>query len=143
LSARPAASAARSGWAAADCGEWNLRRGAAGVAPPPGKGRPDSLALPLAPSPAEALGRDRRLPEEQRVSSGISEFDRVLGGGIVPGSMVLIGGEPGIGKSTLLLQVAHPLGRTGGAVLYVSGEESERQIKLRGERLGISAAGSS
>ncbi len=55
--------------------------------------------------------------------------------------MVLIGGEPGIGKSTLLLQVAHLLGRSGGAVLYVSGEESERQIKLRGERLGVSGGG--
>ena len=76
-----------------------------------------------------------------RIPSGIGEFDRVLGGGIVPGSMVLIGGEPGIGKSTLLLQVAHLLGRTGGAVLYVSGEESERQIKLRGERLGIAGGG--
>ena len=73
--------------------------------------------------------------------SGIGEFDRVLGGGIVPGSMVLIGGEPGIGKSTLLLQVAHLLGRTHGAVLYVSGEESERQIKLRGERLGVAGGG--
>jgi DNA repair protein RadA/Sms len=76
-----------------------------------------------------------------RISSGIGEFDRVLGGGIVPGSMVLIGGEPGIGKSTLILQVAHLLGRTGGAVLYVSGEESERQVKLRGERLGIRGGG--
>jgi DNA repair protein RadA/Sms len=65
----------------------------------------------------------------------------VLGGGIVPGSLVLIGGEPGIGKSTLLLQVAHLLGRTGGAVLYVSGEESEAQVKLRGERLGIEGCG--
>jgi DNA repair protein RadA/Sms len=59
----------------------------------------------------------------------------------VPGSMVLIGGEPGVGKSTLLLEVAHLLGRHGGPVLYVSGEESERQIKMRGERLGIRGAG--
>ena len=65
----------------------------------------------------------------------------MLGGGIVPGSLVLIGGEPGIGKSTLLLQVAHLLGRTHGSVLYVSGEESERQVKLRGERLGITGGG--
>ena len=65
----------------------------------------------------------------------------MLGGGIVPGSLVLIGGEPGIGKSTLILQVAHLLGRTHGTVLYVSGEESERQVKLRGERLGISGGG--
>src|SRR3990167_3249820 len=62
----------------------------------------------------------------ERLATGISEFDRVLGGGIVPGSLVLVGGEPGIGKSTLMLQVAHLLGRTHGSVLYVSGEESER-----------------
>src|SRR6188474_19807 len=74
-----------------------------------------------------------------RLTTGIGEFDRVLGGGVVPGSLVLIGGEPGIGKSTLLLQVAQLLARTGGAVLYVSGEESERQIKLRGDRLGLGA----
>jgi DNA repair protein RadA/Sms len=76
---------------------------------------------------------DRRLP------SGVTEFDRVLGGGIVPGTLVLIGGDPGIGKSTLLLQVADKLSDAGTVVLYVSGEESERQIKLRGERLGVTA----
>jgi len=74
-----------------------------------------------------------------RVSSGVNEFDRVLGGGIVPGTLVLIGGDPGIGKSTLLLQVADKLSSAGSLVLYVSGEESERQIKLRGERLAIEA----
>ena len=77
--------------------------------------------------------------DDVRVSSGVTEFDRVLGGGIVPGTLVLIGGDPGIGKSTLLLQVADRLSATGAVVLYVSGEESERQIKLRGERLGIEA----
>ncbi len=76
---------------------------------------------------------------EARTSSGIAEFDRVLGGGIVPGSMVLIGGEPGIGKSTLLLQIADKISAGGASVLYVSGEESERQIKMRGERLGVEA----
>jgi DNA repair protein RadA/Sms len=76
---------------------------------------------------------DRRLP------SGVTEFDRVLGGGIVPGTLVLIGGDPGIGKSTLLLQVADKLSDAGMCVLYVSGEESERQIKLRGERLSVVA----
>ena len=64
------------------------------------------------------------------------ELNRVLGGGVVPGSLVLIGGDPGIGKSTLLLQVSQQLAATGGTVLYVSGEESAEQIKLRAERLG-------
>jgi DNA repair protein RadA/Sms len=79
--------------------------------------------------------------DETRISCGVTEFDRVLGGGIVPGTLVLIGGDPGIGKSTLMLQVADRLSSksAGGAVLYVSGEESERQIKLRGERLRIEA----
>jgi DNA repair protein RadA/Sms len=77
--------------------------------------------------------------DDARVSSGIEEFDRVLGGGVVPGSLVLIGGDPGIGKSTLLAQVADKLSGQGMTVLYVSGEESERQIKMRGERLGLAA----
>src|ERR1041385_5639946 len=75
-----------------------------------------------------------------RLSSGIGEFDRVLGGGIVPGSLVLLGGEPGIGKSTLLLQAAAHFARLTGPVLYCSGEESEHQIKMRGERLGVGEA---
>src|SRR5437868_1898401 len=79
--------------------------------------------------------------DDARQSSGINEFDRVLGGGIVPGSLVLIGGDPGIGKSTLLLEVADKLSQAYGKVLYISGEESERQIKLRGERLGINPQG--
>ena len=78
--------------------------------------------------------------DNTRVSSGVTEFDRVLGGGIVPGTLVLLGGDPGIGKSTLLLQVASKLSAGDEGVLYVSGEESERQIKLRGERLRIEAA---
>ena len=77
--------------------------------------------------------------DDVRIPSGVTEFDRVLGGGIVPGTLVLIGGDPGIGKSTLLLQVADKLSGAGAIVLYVSGEESERQIKLRGERLGVAA----
>ena len=71
-----------------------------------------------------------------RLSTGIGEFDRVLGGGVVPGSLVLLGGEPGIGKSTLLLQAAAHFAREVGPVLYASGEESEHQIKSRGDRLG-------
>lgn len=77
--------------------------------------------------------------DDVRIPSGVTEFDRVLGGGIVPGTLVLIGGDPGIGKSTLLLQVADKLSASGSRVLYVSGEESERQIKLRGERLAVEA----
>jgi DNA repair protein RadA/Sms len=77
--------------------------------------------------------------EDDRTESGITELDRVLGGGIVAGSLVLIGGAPGIGKSTIVMQMADKLGRNGGSVLYVSGEESERQIKMRGERLGVEA----
>ncbi|MEN3327600.1 MAG: hypothetical protein V7638_2407 [Acidobacteriota bacterium] len=77
--------------------------------------------------------------DDVRVTSGVTEFDRVLGGGIVPGTLILIGGDPGIGKSTLLLQVADKLSAGGSLVLYISGEESERQIKLRGERLAVEA----
>jgi DNA repair protein RadA/Sms len=77
--------------------------------------------------------------EEDRVLSGIGEFDRVLGGGLVAGSVILIGGDPGIGKSTLLLQAFAAVSRKGLTCLYVSGEESQRQIKIRAERLGIAA----
>lgn len=76
------------------------------------------------------------LTDEQRTSSGLKEFDRVLGGGIVTGSLVLVGGDPGIGKSTILLQAARSISVTGKKVLYVSGEESEKQIKMRAERIG-------
>jgi DNA repair protein RadA/Sms len=75
--------------------------------------------------------------EQERLKSGIEEFDRVLGGGAVPGSVALIGGEPGIGKSTLLLQATDKLSQKYGTVLYVSGEESAAQTKLRADRLGI------
>ena len=74
--------------------------------------------------------------DEQRLKTGLSELDRVLGGGIVPGGLMLIGGDPGIGKSTLLLQVCANLGKTHD-ILYVSGEESARQIRLRATRLGV------
>ncbi len=74
-----------------------------------------------------------------RTSSGLSEFDRVLGGGVVDGSLVLIGGDPGIGKSTILIQVANNLSVGAGKVLYISGEESAEQIKLRSNRIGIAA----
>ena len=73
---------------------------------------------------------------QDRISTGMAELDQVLGGGIVPGSLVLVGGDPGIGKSTLLLQVCRNLAENGSSVLYISGEESLRQIKLRANRIG-------
>ena len=74
--------------------------------------------------------------DEVRYSTGLNELDRVLGGGLVKGSLVLLGGEPGIGKSTLLLQICEHMGEDH-TILYVSGEESVRQIKLRAQRLGV------
>lgn len=80
--------------------------------------------------------KDISLDEEDRIRIGMDELDRVLGGGIVPGSLTLVGGDPGIGKSTLLLQVCKKLGDEGVDVLYISGEESLKQIKLRAIRIG-------
>ena len=89
---------------------------------------------------AQALRLDE-IPEEsaERASTGIGEFDRVLGGGVVEGSLTLVGGDPGVGKSTLLLQASEHLTRGGRRVLYISGEESARQIKMRARRLGVSS----
>ena len=100
----------------------------------------------ITPSRHRGIGQTSREPEPiseikvtevERHLTGMSEFDRVLGGGIVPGSVVLIGGDPGIGKSTLLLQASDALSRKYGDVLYVSGEESVSQTKLRATRLGV------
>jgi len=92
----------------------------------------------------EQEGRPRGLAEidlsqAPRIATGLAEFDRLLGGGIVPGSVTLIGGDPGIGKSTLLLQVAHRLATQGHKPLYISGEESLAQIRMRAQRLGLSS----
>ncbi len=122
----------------ADCGEYNSFVEE--------KFRPSPQAKGLN-SPTSAFFRETKpiayseieSQESVRTSSGIDEFDRVLGGGIVPGSLVLIGGSPGIGKSTLVLSTAHELNKQGFKVLYISGEESETQIKMRGERLGVEA----
>ena len=98
----------------------------------------DSTRYGLASEPTSArLFADVDLVGAERLSTGFDEFDRVLGGGIVPGSVVLLGGEPGIGKSTLLLQAAACVAETIGPVLYASGEESEHQVKARGERLTL------
>ena len=94
----------------------------------------------LAGANGAQLYADISIEQHSRLSTGIDEFDRVLGGGVVPGSLVLLGGEPGIGKSTLLLQAAANMARSIGPVLYSSGEESEHQIKSRGERLAVENA---
>lgn len=113
-----------------ECGGWNTFVEEK-VEPEPKR----SVLVPgasFAPQPISALN----MAEEDRIRTGISELDRVLGGGMVPGSAVLIGGDPGIGKSTLLLQAMGAHAAAGRKVLYVTGEESIRQIRLRGERLG-------
>ena len=119
-----------------ECGEWNSLVEERVVTTKKGVGR-GGFRL----REAKAIAYDQiESQDDTRLSSGVTEFDRVLGGGIVPGTLVLLGGDPGIGKSTLLLQVAERLSASGATVLYISGEESERQIKLRGERLGVKAA---
>ncbi len=96
-----------------------------------------SSATPVLRSEPRRLN-DIRADELTRIQVPLAEFSRVLGGGVVPGSMVLIGGDPGIGKSTLLLQVSALLSEHAGKVLYASGEESAQQIKMRAHRLGLS-----
>ncbi|HYY97344.1 MAG TPA: ATPase domain-containing protein, partial [Pyrinomonadaceae bacterium] len=122
-----------------DCGEWNsMAEERARPAASAAKGMAARGGFRLREVKPVRFG-EIESQDDSRVPSGIDEFDRVLGGGIVPGSLILIGGDPGIGKSTLLLQVADRLSAQQQRVLYVSGEESERQIKMRGERLGVAA----
>jgi len=118
-----------------ECGEWNSLVEERVVSVKKGAGRNNFRMREAQAVPYTEIESQ----DDVRISSGVTEFDRVLGGGIVPGTLVLLGGDPGIGKSTLLLQVADKLSASGAVVLYVSGEESERQIKLRGERLGVQA----
>jgi DNA repair protein RadA/Sms len=122
-----------------DCGAWNSLVEERAV-PPAVAAAASEKRYSLAAASGPQLYGDIDTVVAVRLSTGIGEFDRVLGGGVVPGSLVLIGGEPGIGKSTLLLQAAAHFARTAGPVLYSSGEESEHQIKSRGERLGIERA---
>ncbi|OPY57280.1 MAG: hypothetical protein A4E55_01770 [Pelotomaculum sp. PtaU1.Bin035] len=113
------------------CGAWNSMVEELNSRPADGRTSGAGVVLPCPVTEVPAL-------EEERLSTGIAEMDRVLGGGVVPGSLVLVGGDPGIGKSTLLLQVAHLFSRKI-RVLYVSGEESVRQIGIRAGRLGASS----
>ena len=117
------------------CHEWNTMV----EAPANGKRGRTSLSggrrsVPMAAKPAKM--NEIETQKECRRPTGMKELDRVLGGGIVPGSLILVGGDPGIGKSTLLLQMCRLVSAEGTKVLYVSGEESARQIKLRAERIG-------
>src|SRR5258706_11846191 len=106
-----------------ECGGWNT------VAEEKGRREERQAAAPDAPAPRALADVDA--DELPRVPTGLADFDRVLGGGLVPGSVVLLGGEPGIGKSTLLLQVAARLAARGRTALYVSAEGSARQGKAR------------
>jgi DNA repair protein RadA/Sms len=119
-----------------DCGEWNslVRRDAARLAGSGRPGRPAGAAGGAAPQALGALAPDATI----RQSTGLSELDRALGGGLVPGSVTLLGGDPGIGKSTLLLQAAAAVS-AHQPVLYSSGEESVAQIGLRAQRLQLRA----
>src|SRR5213593_2431374 len=119
-----------------ECGEWNSLVEERARVPKQGTGRNGFKLREVEAVPFTEIESQ----DDVRVSSGVTEFDRVLGGGIVPGTLVLIGGDAGIGKSPLLLQVADRLSAAETRGLYVSGEESERQIKLRGERLRVEAS---
>lgn len=115
-----------------DCDQWNTFSEEV-VARAGASTKRETAAIYNLPKPISQITSS----EQIRHRTGIGEFDRVLGGGIVPGSVVLIGGDPGIGKSTILTQTADSLSRSGQITLYVSGEESVEQIKLRADRLGV------
>lgn len=114
-----------------DCGSFNTFAEEAVVTPVKVRG------VGIQSSSKPQLLKEIKHINEDRATTGMSELDRVLGGGLVEGSLTLIGGDPGIGKSTLLLQICSELGRQGKKILYVSGEESPHQIKLRADRLKI------
>lgn len=113
------------------CKEWNTF-----VEEPVAKKQPGGRSSVIRQTPKPVLLSEVSIEEQDRLSTGYQELDRVLGSGIVAGSLVLVGGDPGIGKSTLLLQVCRSLAGSGHRVLYISGEESLKQIKLRANRIG-------
>ena len=118
-----------------DCGAWNTLVEERKEAPSGSGKRVTGRRIVL-----EALNLDNRPKPPPRMQSGISEFDRVSGGGLVPGSATLIGGDPGIGKSTLLLQLTCKLAAAGLKAAYISGEESADQVRMRAQRLGLANA---
>jgi len=117
------------------CGAWNTISEDAGLSSGPGKALGAKRGSSLTLSSLTAV--DKPLP---RTNSGINEFDRVLGGGLVPASAILVGGDPGIGKSTLLLQATAAFARNGLKAIYISGEEAEAQVRMRAQRLGLASA---
>ena len=119
----------------ADCGEWNTLAEEAPETVFSSKHDLSSGGRRIAFEPLDAPGE--RLV---RRSTGLAEFDRALGGGLVPGSAVLMGGDPGIGKSTLLLQATASIARSGGEAVYISGEEAAGQVRMRAERMGLASA---
>lgn len=120
------------------CGEWNTLERYEDRAPARGRNGKPSREVPS----LRAISlRDVPDADGNRMPTAIAEFDRVLGGGIVPGSLVLVGGDPGVGKSTLVLQAAEAVANSGHNVAYVCGEESPRQVRMRAARLGVSGAG--
>lgn len=121
----------------ADCSEWNCIVEDAGAVVTPFRAKHD---LQGGGQWIDLVGLDTQVALPERLSSGIKELDRALGGGFVAGSATLIGGDPGIGKSTLLLQAAARLAKDGRAVAYVSGEEASDQVRLRARRLGLADA---
>ncbi|HVE23342.1 MAG TPA: DNA repair protein RadA [Acidocella sp.] len=118
------------------CGEWNTLEEQMPLPALPGGMKPSAARA----GKIDFVGLAGMSPPPPRVATTIEEFDRVLGGGLVPASVVLVGGDPGIGKSTLLLQAGTALGRAGRQVVYISGEESVDQIRLRAARLGLTEA---
>ncbi len=121
-----------------DCGEWNTLMEEI-RAPEPASSRRSAISPSQIQTVKLSSIREVDTSEEERYHTGLSELDRVLGGGLVKGSLVLLGGDPGIGKSTMLLQICEYLGKEH-TILYISGEESVRQIKLRADRLGVHCA---
>jgi len=119
----------------ADCGEWNTLAEEAPATVFSQKHDLSSGGRTIAFEPLDTPGKAL-----ERRATGLAEFDRALGGGLVPGSAILMGGDPGIGKSTLLLQAAGKIARAGGDVVYVSGEEAAGQVRLRASRLGLADA---
>src|SRR6266851_6782394 len=118
------------------CGEWNtIAEEGAALARPAVPGRAPRKGRKFALEPLTGETRDA-----PRLASGIAEFDRVTGGGFVRGSVLLLGGDPGIGKSTLLIQVAAALAHGRHRAVYISGEEAVAQVRLRAERLGLAGA---